>query len=119
MKKLIFILIFSLFLFACNDSKPVVDKGNEDIQSKPIKVSSIVEAACGQCQFKIEGSNNGCDIAVRINDKAYFADGVEKSQYGNPHGKNGICLEIRKAKVEGTVENSRFVATSFDLIPVD
>jgi hypothetical protein len=36
--------------------------------------SQIVEAACGQCQFEMEGY--GCELAVRIDGKPYFVDGT-------------------------------------------
>jgi hypothetical protein len=41
---------------------------------KKIKKSQIVEAACGQCQFEMEGY--GCELAVRIDGKPYFVDGT-------------------------------------------
>ena len=33
----------------------------------------IVELSCGQCQFGLT-SKDGCDLAVRIDDKVYFVD---------------------------------------------
>lgn len=77
--------------------------------------SQIVEASCGQCQFGMEGK--ACDLAVRIDGKAYFVDGTSIDSHGDAHAADGFCAAIRKAKVTGTVVNDRFVATSFELLP--
>jgi hypothetical protein len=42
-------------------------------QQRTIKISNV-EAACGQCQFEMEGY--GCELAVRIDGKPYFVDGT-------------------------------------------
>ena len=64
MKKGLFILFFCL------------SSGFVNAQSKSLKSDKmlIAEASCGQCQFKMEGK--GCDLAVRINGKSYFVDGI-------------------------------------------
>jgi hypothetical protein len=46
---------------------------NAQDKKRTIKIS-IVEAACGQCQFEMEGY--GCELAVRIDGKPYFVDGT-------------------------------------------
>ncbi len=77
----------------------------------------IVEAACGQCQFGLSG--NGCDLAVRIDGKTYYVDGTGIDDHGDAHSDVGFCNAVRRARVQGRVENGRFVATSFELLPVD
>jgi len=84
------------------------------VNSKSGKVQ-IVEAACGQCQFKMEGKS--CDLAVRINGKPFFVDGTKIDDHGDAHAKNGFCEKVRKAEVQGNIVNKRFVATSFKLLP--
>lgn len=74
----------------------------------------IVEAACGQCQFKIKG--HGCDLAVRIDGKSYFVDGTSIDSHGDAHADDGFCAAIRKAEVVGEIVNNRFKATSFKLL---
>lgn len=86
-----------------------------EVASTPQQTKQIVEASCGQCQFKLKG--NGCDLAVRINGKAYFVDGSKIDDHGDAHAKDGFCEAIRKAEVTGTVEENRFKATSFKLLP--
>lgn len=81
---------------------------------KTVEKTQIVETACGECQFGMKG--NGCDLAVRIDGKAYFVDGTTIDQHGDAHAKDGFCNAIRKASVTGKIENNRFKATSFTLI---
>lgn len=82
-------------------------------QQKP--VTKVVEAACGQCQFDMKGKK-GCDLAVRIDGKAYFVEGVKIDDHGDAHAEHGFCNAVRKAEVTGTVKGDKFVATSFRLV---
>ena len=75
----------------------------------------LVEAACGQCLFDQPGG--GCDLAIRTGDGVYFVDGSGIDDHGDAHGSDGLCNAIRMADVFGSVENGRFVATSFALRP--
>lgn len=81
------------------------------------ETKQIVEASCGECQFKMPGK--GCDLAVRINGKGYFVDGTKIDEHGDAHDADGFCNAIRKAEVTGSIVNDRFVATSFKLLPVE
>lgn len=89
-------------------------------QSKEASVvtirNQIVEASCGQCQFHLPGK--GCDLAVRIDGKAYFVDGTGIDDHGDAHAKDGFCQRIRKARVSGRIVNHRFQATTFELLPL-
>lgn len=96
-------IIATFALFACI---------SVNAQNKP----RTVEASCGQCQFGMK-SQAGCNMAVRIDGKTYFVDGVE-TNHGDAHAADGICSTVRKAEVTGEVKNDRFVATSFKLLPV-
>ncbi len=58
-----------------------------------------------------------CDLAVRINGKAYFVDGTKIDEHGDAHANDGFCKKIRQAEVKGNVVNNRFVATHFKLLP--
>lgn len=81
------------------------------------KKTQVVEASCGECQFGLAGKS--CDLAVRINGKAYFVDGTSIDKHGDAHAKEGFCNAIRKAEVQGEVVNNRFKATYFKLLPVE
>ncbi len=80
----------------------------------PKKKVQVVEAACGECRFKMDG--NGCDLAVRIDGKSYFVDGTSIDKHGDAHAKDGFCNAVRKAEVRGEVVNNRFKATYFKLV---
>ena len=80
----------------------------------PNKKIQVVETACGECQFKLAGK--GCDLAVRIDGKAYFVDGTDIDSHGDAHAKDGFCNAVRKAEVQGEVANNRFKVTYFKLL---
>lgn len=80
----------------------------------PTKKIQIVEASCGECQFHLTGKS--CDLAVRIDGKAYFVDGTTIDEHGDAHAKDGFCESIRKAEVQGELVNNRFKVTYFKLV---
>src|SRR5689334_22323443 len=83
----------------------------------PAKKTQIVEASCGECQFHLPGK--GCELAVRIDGKAYFVDGTSIDEHGDAHAADGFCEAVRKAEVQGEVVNGRFKATYFKLLKVE
>jgi len=83
---------------------------------KQKKQSIIAEASCGQCQFDLT-SQKGCDLAIKIDDKAYFVKGAHIDDFGDAHDKNiGLCNAIRKVKAKGKVVDNNFIATSFKVV---
>ncbi|QJX45503.1 hypothetical protein HMJ29_00530 [Hymenobacter taeanensis] len=81
----------------------------------PAKKLQVVDAACGQCRLGLPGKS--CDLAVRVNGKAYFVDGTDIDSHGDAHAKDGLCNSVRKAQVQGEVVDNRFKATYFQLLP--
>ena len=79
------------------------------------KKIQVVEASCGECQFKMEGK--GCHLAVRIKGKSYFVEGTSIDEHGDAHAADGFCEAIKKAEVQGKVINNRFRVTYFKIIP--
>jgi hypothetical protein len=107
MKKL---LIITLLAFGFNAS---AQTGKLKLDSsKPVLT---VETSCGECQFKLKGKS--CDLAVRIEGKAYFVDGTKIDDHGDAHAKEGFCNAVRKAEVQGEIKNERFIVTYFKLLP--
>ncbi len=102
-------------LFFSGISLAQAEKPNAIHQRNPKKSVQVVEASCGQCKFKLPGKS--CDLAVRINGKAYFVDGTKIDDHGDAHADDGFCEAIRKAEVQGTIVNGRFKATYFKLLP--
>ena len=97
-----FIVLFVLiFTFSCTDKK---------------EKTIVAEVSCGQCQFDLKGQN-GCDLAVRIDNKAYFVDGAHIDDFGDAHDKEtGFCEVIRKAEVIGKIKGDHYLVTSVELI---
>ncbi len=79
------------------------------------KKIQIVEVSCGQCKLGLPGKS--CDLAVRINGKAYFTDGTTIDEHGDAHAKDGFCNAIQKAQVQGEIVGDRFKVTYFKLVP--
>lgn len=78
--------------------------------------TQTVELSCGQCQFGLT-SQEGCDLAARIDGKSYFVDGAEIDDYGDAHDEEtGFCEAVRKAEVTGEVEGDRFKVTSVRML---
>lgn len=100
MKKILLLSIF-IISFSCSNKK---------------EIKQVAEISCGQCQFEID-SQNGCDLAIRIDNKAYFVEGFKIDDFGDAHNKQtGFCEVIRKADVTGKIENNKFVASSIKLV---
>jgi hypothetical protein len=72
--------------------------------------------ACGQCMFELD-SENGCSLAVKVLDKAYFVDGFDIDAFGDAHDvAKGFCNVERKAKIAGILENGRFKASRIEML---
>lgn len=80
----------------------------------PAKKLYTVEASCGQCKFGLKGKS--CDLAVRMDGKAYFVDGTEIDSHGDAHADDGFCNAIKKAEVQGEIINDRFKLTYFKVL---
>lgn len=111
MKKTTFLLLMlvSSALFAQTESEK---KSDEKI------VKKIVKAACGKCKFKMKNVK-GCCLAVEIDGKQYLVEGSKIDDHGNPHAKDGLCRMVREAEVSGKIEDNKFLAYDFKLLPYD
>lgn len=111
MKYLLTTILFSIVTLSSFAQDKGSKKGVPD-KNKPVLT---VEASCGQCQLGLPGKS--CDLAVRINGKVYFVDGVHIDSLGDAHANDGFCNAIRKAKVQGEIVDNRFKASYFHLLP--
>lgn len=111
MKHIVTILFCILFVLPLIAQNEAAQKGEPD----PSKKILIVETACGECRLGLHGKS--CDLAVRINGKAYFADGIHIDSFGDAHAKDGFCEAVRKAETQGTIVGDRFKVTYFKLLP--
>ena len=114
MKSWYLLLAFGIFAAStatAQTTKPMTSVAAPN-KNKPMQ---LVEASCGQCKLGLPGKE--CDLAVRIDGKAYFVDGSDIDSHGDAHAKDGFCSAIRKAEVQGEVVGNRFKATYFKLLP--
>jgi hypothetical protein len=103
---LFLLMMGSSFLFAQDKAKTT---------PKPTEINQIAGVSCGQCNFKLN-TQKGCDLAVRLDGKAYFIDGTKIDDHGDAHADDGFCNAIKKAEVRGTIVGGRFKASYFKLI---
>jgi hypothetical protein len=111
--KLLLLSAFTLLSFIS-----FAQEGATKQQPDPAKAVDTVEVSCGQCNFKLK-TQAGCDLAVRINGKAYFVDGTKIDDHGDAHASDGFCSAVRKARVQGVVVDGRFKASYFVLLPAE
>ena len=109
MMKTVSIVISLLVIYGCGQNDHA-----STVKPDTTKEIQIVEASCGECQLGLPGK--GCDLAVRIDGKAYFVDGTSIDKHGDAHADDGFCEAIREAEVQGEIVNNRFKATYFKLI---
>ncbi|OFY95312.1 MAG: hypothetical protein A3K10_04520 [Bacteroidetes bacterium RIFCSPLOWO2_12_FULL_31_6] len=77
----------------------------------------MLEVSCGQCNLGLK-SKEGCDLAVKINGKAYWVDGIDLESQGDAHAKDGFCSVVRTAEIAGELTNNRFKVSYFKLLPL-
>ncbi len=111
MKSLISIL-FSVFFISTAFSQKIEVKTTLPDATKPVRV---VEVSCGKCKLGLPGKS--CDLAVRIDGKAYYADGADIDNFGDAHANDGFCNAIRKAEVQGELVDNRFKISYIKLLP--
>ena len=114
MKYLLWIGLISVVVFISGCASHPVGHHHATNITKP----AVVDAACGQCLLGLKGEKKGCDLAVHLDGHSYFVDGFTMKQLGDAHSNDGMCNTIRRAKVTGHIENGRFAATSFEILPL-
>jgi hypothetical protein len=83
----------------------------DDVHSSPKMIKSqTAEAGCGSCIYSMAGVK-GCQLAVKIDGKAYLVTGADHVD------AHKLCGAAKKAVVSGTIEGDKFVATSFEFQP--
>ncbi len=106
MKKLLLLFFLSSFVAAAQ-TKPA---GKLDA-SKPVLV---LDTSCGSCNFEMPGKE--CFLAVKFEGKAYAVQGTSIDDHGDAHDEKGFCMTVRKAKVQGSVKDDKFVVSYFELL---
>ena len=110
MKSVILFLCLSFFIFfSFSQTELKTSVPQED------KKTQVVEVSCGKCKLGLAGKT--CDMAVRIDGKAYYADGANIDSFGDAHAHDGMCNTIRKAEVQGELVDNRFKISYIKLLP--
>ena len=110
MKHILLILALNTFPFL------MIAQNTNTLSDKPDSAKKILlaEVSCGQCQFGLPGMD--CNLAVRIDGRAYFVKGANIDSYGDAHANDGFCKAIRKAEVQGELLNNQFILSYFKLL---
>jgi hypothetical protein len=106
MKKLLLFFVLASFVAAAQ-TKPA---GKLD----PTKPVLVLETSCGTCNFEMPGKE--CFLAVKFEGKAYAVQGTSIDDHGDAHDEKGFCMAVRKAKVQGSVKDDKFVVSYFELL---
>lgn len=108
MRSILISFLFSIISFSAFSQDSTFTKLD------PNKKVLTVDAACGQCQFKMPGK--GCTLAIKIKEKVYFVDKAGIDDFGDAHSDEGFCNAVRKAKVQGVVKKGKFVPSYFKVL---
>jgi len=111
MRSLIILLCCSFFAITASAQTTTVKTSVPDAN----KAVQVVEVSCGKCKLGLAGKS--CDMAVRIDGKAYYADGADMDSFGDAHAHDGMCNAIRKAEVQGQLVDGRFKISYIKLLP--
>jgi hypothetical protein len=110
--KVIFSLLFTLGLaLNATAQTTAVQTGTRDAK----KTLYEGEVSCGKCKFGLAGKT--CEMAVRIDNKAYYVDGADIDSFGDAHAEDGLCNAIRPAEVQGELVKGRYKISYIKLIP--
>ncbi len=77
-----------------------------------------VQVGCGACRFHLEG-HEGCYWAADFDGKVVPVSGDALPRDHEDHAPDGMCNVTRDAIVSGRLHDTHFVATRFDLQPVE
>lgn len=97
----------SLILGACQNSQP---------RSAAPSAARVLEAGCARCIFDMPGAK-GCELAVKLDGRAYLVKGTSIDDHGDAHAADGLCMKARSARTTGKLDGAHFVAERLELLP--
>ena len=108
-------ILDTVIFFYFFSSNIVLPFQNELKSEQTMRVNLIVDASCAKCQM---GKNNDdeCLLAVEINSDIYYVEGTTIDDHGDAHAIDGFCNVVRKAHVEGIIDDGRFYLDKFRLL---
>ena len=101
----VYVFSSNILLFSQYKSKP----------QSTMKINLIVDASCAKCQFD-KKSDKDCLLAVEIHSDIYYVEGTTIDDHGDAHASDGFCNVVRKAHIEGDIDDGRFYLDKFRLL---
>ena len=111
MKYFFGILVFSFFVLSVSGQTAA----SKTTMPDPKKKVQEVDISCGKCKLGLPGKT--CELAIRVDGKAYYADGAGIDNFGDAHASDGFCNAIRKAEVQGELVDNRFKISYIKILP--
>ena len=110
--RLIAYTIISIYFFS---SSIVLLSQNRPKSQSAMRINLIVDASCAKCQFD-KKSDKDCFLAVEIHSGIYYVEGTTIDDHGDAHASDGFCNVIRKAHIEGIIDDDSFYLDKFRLL---
>ena len=110
--RLILYTVISIYFFSSNI---VLLSQNKPKPQSGMRVNLIVDASCAKCQFD-KKSDKDCLLAVEIHSGIYYVEGTTIDDHGDAHASDGFCNVIRKAHIEGIIDDDSFYLDKFRLL---
>ena len=110
--RLILYTVISIYFFSSNI---VLLSQNKPNPQSAMRVNLIVDTSCAKCQFD-KKSDKDCLLAVEIHSDIYYVEGTTIDDHGDAHASDGFCNVVRKAHVEGIIDDGRFYLDKFRLL---
>ena len=110
--RLILNTVISIYFFSSNI---VLLSQNKPKPQSTMRVNLIVDVSCAKCQFD-KDLDEECLLAVEINSDIFYVQGTTIDDHGDAHASDGFCNVVRKAHVEGAIDDGRFYLDKFRLL---
>ena len=110
--RLILYTIIAIYFFSSNI---LLLSQNKHKPQGPMRINLIVDASCAKCQFD-KKNDKDCLLAVEIHSDIYYVEGTTIDDHGDAHASDGFCNVVRKAHVEGAIDDGRFYLDKFRLL---
>jgi len=78
------------------------------------KVSGLIIASCGKCNFGKKDKR--CELSIKIGEKLFPVVGTNLNEHGDAHSSEGFCSAVRIARAKGEIKKNIFHSDSFVLI---
>lgn len=112
----VLVLTFGAGLALAGDTASEAPAAEKSAESSAL-TNTTVTVGCGMCQLG-KSDDKSCKWAVEIEDTPYTVEGALPHDHDS-HAADGMCKTKRTAVVDGELKDGTFVATRFELVPVE